>query len=289
MWKKPLLLWCAAACLLAAWFWGGGYARRDGAAPPPTPDAVDRAAPAPSDAAETPAPAATAAAHAGGSAPTPAAPIETPETPLLPTAPPGTSDPPAAAAHRPTDPPAMSPAPPSDPAAAPAAVQDPYLTDPVPADKPPPVEPQAATPGGNTYTCTLSVRCDTLLDNLASLDPEKHELVPADGVIFPATAVTFSEGENAFTLLQREMRRARIHLEFVHTPLYNSAYIEGIHNLYEFDAGELSGWMYSVNGWFPNYGCSRYLLQDGDAVAFVYTCDLGRDVGGGDVGLRIEN
>lgn len=64
------------------------------------------------------------------------------------------------------------------------------------------------------------------------------------------------------------------------TPIYNSAYIEGIGNLYEFDCGELSGWMYKVNGWFPNYGCSRYRLKSGDRVEWVYTCDLGRDVGG---------
>ena len=37
--------------------------------------------------------------------------------------------------------------------------------------------------------------------------------------------------------------------------------------------------MYKVNGWFPNYGCSRYQLQDGDTVCWVYTCDLGSDVG----------
>ena len=69
-------------------------------------------------------------------------------------------------------------------------------------------------------------------------------------------------------------------LEFENTPIYNSAYIEGIGNLYEFDCGELSGWMYQVNGWFPNYGCSRYQLKEGDQVQWVYTCDLGADVGG---------
>ena len=39
--------------------------------------------------------------------------------------------------------------------------------------------------------------------------------------------------------------------------------------------------MYSVNGEFPNYGCSAYALQDGDVICWVYTCDLGEDVGGG--------
>ena len=50
--------------------------------------------------------------------------------------------------------------------------------------------------------------------------------------------------------------------------------------MYEFDCGALSGWMYRVNGWYPNYGCSRYQLKDGDVVEWRYTCDLGNDVGG---------
>ena len=37
--------------------------------------------------------------------------------------------------------------------------------------------------------------------------------------------------------------------------------------------------MYRVNGEFPNKGCSDYKLSDGDFIEWVYTCDLGRDVG----------
>ena len=150
-----------------------------------------------------------------------------------------------------------------------------------------PVEPQDAVVGDGSFTVTLSVRCDTLLDNIDKLDVEKHELVPEDGVIFAAATVTVYEGESVFNVLQREMRRAKIHMEFVNTPIYNSAYIEGINNLYEFDGGELSGWMYSVTPsdtgqrWFPNYGCSRYQLKAGDVIEWLYTCDLGRDIGGG--------
>ena len=69
-----------------------------------------------------------------------------------------------------------------------------------------------------------------------------------------------------FNVLVREMKRNKIHMEFENTPIYNSAYIEGIANLYEFDCGELSGWMYKVNDWFPNYGCSRYQLKAGDRI-----------------------
>lgn len=112
------------------------------------------------------------------------------------------------------------------------------------------------------------------------LDPEKAELVPEDGWILAPTEVTFDEGESVFDVLQRTCRQNKIHMEFSDTPMYHSAYIEGIHNLYEFDCGEQSGWMYRVNGWFPNYGCSRYALNEGDVVEWEYTCNLGADIGG---------
>lgn len=143
-----------------------------------------------------------------------------------------------------------------------------------------PVEPENAEASDKQLTCTLSVRCDTILEHLAWLDEEKAELVPKDGVIYAEQAVSFYEGESVFDLLVREMKHNKIHMEFENTPIYNSAYIEGIGNIYEFDCGELSGWMYSVNGQFPNYGCSRYQLKEGDRVEWVYTCNLGGDVGG---------
>ena len=161
-----------------------------------------------------------------------------------------------------------------------ATDQDKYKTDPVPEGKPMPVEPEdQEVDKKKTYTCTFSIECSTILNNLKDLDPDKRELVPSNGVILAPTKVTFYEGESVFDVLQRVCKEKGIHLESSWTPIYNSAYIEGIHNLYEFDCGELSGWMYRVNGWYPNYGCSRYQLADGEKVEWRYTCDLGKDVG----------
>ena len=129
-------------------------------------------------------------------------------------------------------------------------------------------------------TCTLSVRCDTVLNNLDLLDEDKVGIIPKDGIILGEKTVTINEGDSVFDVLQRELKDNNIHLEFVKTPAFNSAYIEGIANLYEFDCGELSGWMYKVNGEVPDYGCSLYYLKDGDKVEWVYTCDLGADIGG---------
>lgn len=162
----------------------------------------------------------------------------------------------------------------------PATGKDKYQTDPVPPGKPTPVEPEDTTVDtSKTYTCTFSISCRTILDNMDLCEESKQGIVPSDGTILPTTTVTFSEGESVFDVLQRICSSNGIHMEYSWTPMYNSAYVEGIANLYEFDVGSLSGWMYKVNGWFPNYGCSRYQLQDGDTVCWVYTCDLGADVG----------
>jgi hypothetical protein len=157
--------------------------------------------------------------------------------------------------------------------------KDKYQTTPVSEGKPTPVEPQDATVSNTAYSCTISISCATILNNLDYCDPEKVELVPSDGWILQPTTVTFYEGESVFNVLRRVCKQNKIHMEYTDTPMYNSAYIEGINNIYEFDVGEKSGWLYKVNGWFPNYGCSRYQLQDGDVVCLEYTCDLGADLG----------
>ncbi len=158
--------------------------------------------------------------------------------------------------------------------------KDQYLTDPIPDGMPTPVEPDnAVVDKGTVYTCSFSIECSTILNNLENLNPSKLEILPSDGVILAEIEVEFYAGESVFDVLQRVCRENKIHMESSWTPMYNSAYIEGIANFYEFDCGDLSGWMYRVNGWYPNYGCSRYQLQDGDVVEWRYTCDLGRDVG----------
>ena len=128
--------------------------------------------------------------------------------------------------------------------------------------------------------CFITIRCETILNNWDDLDPAKAPYVPDSGYILGQTEVSFEEGETVFDVLKRVCDTYGIQIEYSWTPMYNSYYIEGINNLYEFDCGNQSGWMYKVNGWFPNYGCSSYYLQDGDDIIWCYTCKgLGTDVG----------
>lgn len=158
--------------------------------------------------------------------------------------------------------------------------QDKYKTDPIPEGKPQPVEPQEQEIVDNTLKCSFSISCATVLDNMDILDKSKKEIIPDDGWILKPVTVNFNEGESVFDVLKQVCRDNKIQLEFSFTPIYNSAYIEGINNLYEFDCGSLSGWMYEVNDWFPNYGCSRYEVKNGDVIEWQYTCDLGGNIGG---------
>ena len=130
-------------------------------------------------------------------------------------------------------------------------------------------------------TCTIQIRCETILKNMDNLTAGKERFVPSNGIILATSTVEFNDGETVFDVLKRVCSYAGIQLEYSYTPMYESYYIEGINNLYEFDCGPESGWMYKVNGWFPNYGCSAYELKDGDNIVWTYTCNgLGADVGG---------
>lgn len=191
------------------------------------------------------------------------------------------ADPSSSAASSSQAPAASTPA-----AEAPAAAGTPAETKPETpaATKTPDAKPAQQAPAAQPQkpkqpTCTLEIRCDTVTDTSKLENQAPAPYVPANGVILAKTTATFTEGENVFDVLKRVTREKDIQMEFREDALYSGAYIEGINYLYEFDGGTLSGWMYKVNGQFPNYGCSKYIVKDGDEIVWMYTCDLGRDVG----------
>lgn len=134
-----------------------------------------------------------------------------------------------------------------------------------------------------SQTVTISISCKTVLEHWEQLDASLRDekYIPSDGVILPPTQYVLRPSDTVFDILNRAIRYNKIQMEFQNAKQnsYGSAYVQGIHYLYEFSCGPLSGWMYKVNDIYPNYGCSKYLLKDGDVIEWVYTCDLGRDVG----------
>ena len=131
----------------------------------------------------------------------------------------------------------------------------------------------------NKTVCTVSISCSTLLNNLDRVKKNKLSVIPSDGWILTAVNAGFNDGESVFDVTKRVCMENKIPFEFTLAPIYNTAYIEGINNIYEFDCGSTSGWLYKVNGEFKSYGCSDCKLNNGDIIEWVYTCDLGKDVG----------
>lgn len=125
--------------------------------------------------------------------------------------------------------------------------------------------------------CTISVDCSAVFDHIDDLKENLKNHIPKDGIILKKTKAAFQEGESVYDVLERTLQENGILMEASFTG--DLAYIEGIDNLYEFSCGELSGWMYCVNGKYPNVGCSSYKVKDGDEIEWNYTCDMGSDLG----------
>lgn len=155
------------------------------------------------------------------------------------------------------------------------------------------VPPATTTPTTQSAakTCTVRIECMTILDNLNKLKAGKADFVPKSGVILEDTAVALEERDTAFSVLKRACaehvctdncrycQANGIQMEYTFTPVFETYYIEGIHQIYEKDCGTMSGWMFSVNGRFPEEGASSITVSAGDRIVFCYTCDMGDDVG----------
>lgn len=118
-------------------------------------------------------------------------------------------------------------------------------------------------------TVTLTVRCDTIADKSAS-----H--IPDDGVILDITEFEIEDGDTVYDVLLDAASKHRIHIET--SGAGNSIYVEGINNIYEMDFGDLSGWMYFVNGSSASVGCGEYKIFADDEIEWLYTCDIGKDL-----------
>ena len=122
---------------------------------------------------------------------------------------------------------------------------------------------------------------DTEQDNKQEII-EKTVTISIEGLndtvkILEPTIVNFEYNDTVFDITKRITGEKKIHLSSKGSG--SRAYIEGIDNLYEFDRGPTSGWLYSVNGDYYSKGCGTYQVSEGDEIKWVYTLDLGKDLG----------
>lgn len=152
-------------------------------------------------------------------------------------------------------------------------------------------KPATTLPTQKAKVCYVTIVCGTINNNIGSLKDSKKPFVPSDGIILNEAAVEVSQGDTAFDIIKKACKnntckakcsyckKGGIQIEYTYTPAFDNYYIEGIHQIYEKDCGTASGWMYSVNGIFPNVGVSSYSINPDDKLVFAYTCDMGEDIG----------
>ncbi|MBR3952376.1 MAG: DUF4430 domain-containing protein [Oscillospiraceae bacterium] len=124
--------------------------------------------------------------------------------------------------------------------------------------------------------CYISITCKTAIES-GELSDSMLSVLPEDGIVLEEYEVFYEDGATVFDIIAESAKENKIHME--HTGTAKIPYIEGVANLYEFDCGPLSGWMYQVNGWFPSFSMGQYKIERGDHIELIYTCDLGEDVG----------
>jgi len=93
------------------------------------------------------------------------------------------------------------------------------------------------------------------------------------GVVLPRTAVEIQEGDTVLDVLIKVLDENGIAYEI------RDGYVASIADQREFDRGSGSGWMYRINGVFPDVGAGMVKVKDGDRIEFLYTEDLGEDLG----------
>ena len=119
-------------------------------------------------------------------------------------------------------------------------------------------------------TVTLTIRCDTIVGE------EDSQYIPDDGEILEVTEFDIEEGDTVYDILVEATRKYNIQMD--NSGAEGMVYIAGLNYLYEFDYGDLSGWMFFVNDEEASVGCDNYKLKDGDKIEWLYTRELGDDL-----------
>lgn len=105
---------------------------------------------------------------------------------------------------------------------------------------------------------TLRVDCSAVADKGAEL--------PSDGTMLVGK-YALAAGDTVFDVTDRVLRYEGLAFDYSGG---RAVYVNSIGGLYELDYGAQSGWIYTVNGEFPEVSCGEYQPASGDEIAFVY-------------------
>ena len=136
---------------------------------------------------------------------------------------------------------------------------DPTPIDPTPVD-PAPIDPTPVDPNPETITVTFQLHTDT------------------EAWILPTVVRDLPEGTTAFDVFKQVLAANG------YTYDAKGSYVQAVTapdgtKVAELSKGQYSGWMYRVNGEFPDTYMGAYELEDGDGIEVFFTADYTKETG----------
>lgn len=128
----------------------------------------------------------------------------------------------------------------------------------------------AVTTTAGSVSCTVSIECKSILENMDDLKPGHESFVPSDGVILSRESVTVKNGSTAYDVLKVACDSQGIMINA--TSSSYGKYIVGFNNIDEKDCGSQSGWTYTVNSKSIWQSCDKYVVKEGDNIKFSFVC-----------------
>lgn len=120
-------------------------------------------------------------------------------------------------------------------------------------------------PPNESITTTISIKCETIIG--------EADYIPENGIILDFASVKIPKNGTAYDQLIAAAKEFKIQTDS------KAGYVSGIGYIYEHDFGELSGWMFRVNGKYASTSCEELVLSENDYVEWIYTKELGKDIG----------
>lgn len=119
-------------------------------------------------------------------------------------------------------------------------------------------------------SCTVTIECKSILNNMDNLKEGHEDYVPDDGVMLSNYSVTVENGDSVYDAVKSACSNNAININSQSSSY--GVYIVGFNNIDEKDCGKESGWKYKVNGKYPSKSCNKYTVSNGDNIVFTYTC-----------------
>ena len=111
---------------------------------------------------------------------------------------------------------------------------------------------------------TLSINCNVIKDKVNN------------PVILDNEEFLINQGETVFDIVSEAVVKNKLQMET--SGAKGSEYIVGLNNIYSQAYGDMSGWLFYVNGEMAMVSMAQYELKPNDKIEILYSTNFGEDL-----------